>query len=145
MNLEDIQSSAVTLIQAIPALSGVTVIENDGSWPLIPAREDALETDGLAIVVWEPTSGTPQDNAAKRRRNIYSVDFSITVESVPSQLYAATGLNIKPDRVVREILSALSGKPDDDGFGVDEEAWVNLGDIAGINTRVINLTHDSVQ
>lgn len=147
MNIEDVQTTAESLVNGISTISSnsISVILDDGSWPLTPNREAALENDGICIIIWEPTSGVPSDSIVSKRRNIYETELPITVESIPAVNFSTDGLNIKPDLLVREILSALSGKPDNDGFEPASEAWTNLGDVAGVSMRVINLAHNYVQ
>jgi hypothetical protein len=138
MNVEDIQSTIATMIGAHAALDGITVLLDDGTWPLTPARETVLETDGVVIIIWEPTGGSKSDGAVTKQRGIYEVDIPISVEEnrVANQ---STGLNKAPDMIVREIIKAIG-----DPFITASEAWANLGDIAGIKTRLINIEHKTI-
>lgn len=53
MNLEEIQPWVAQLLIGDPQLVGVPVLQDDGSYPKTPQREDALNAKGLVLVVWQ--------------------------------------------------------------------------------------------
>jgi hypothetical protein len=143
MNIEDLQSTAKTLIEAHAPLDGITVIADDGTWPQTPAREAALESDGLVIIIWQDTGGTPLDVVSRRGRLMLSVDLPITIEENRKVNLGVGGLNKDPGLVVREVLSCLCGFPLSDPFEPGDDPYSNIGDVGGINMRLINLKNKS--
>ena len=95
MNIEDLQSTAKTLLEAHAPLSGITVLADDGTWPQTPTREDKLESDGLVIIIWQDTGGTFLADAMSRRRRIMEVDMPITIEE---NLMVNQSATVIPDR-----------------------------------------------
>ena len=143
MNLEDIQDTAKTLLDAHAGLTGVTILKDDGTYPQTPGRETALSTDGLVVVVWEVAEGSKRADVRSRQRNIFEAGLPISIDE-NRKVNNGTGLGIHSDKVVSEILKALAGKPAGDPFEPTQPAWANFGDVDGLRQRIMNFTVQSV-
>ena len=144
MNLEDIQSTAKTLLDAHAPLSSVPILTDDGTYPQTPDRENALSTEGLVIIIWQISVGEIEDVVSRPGRHSQQVEVVIVVEANRVVNQSATGANIAPELAVREILSALCGKPVNDPFKPANPPWANFGVIDGVNQWIINLTVKSI-
>ena len=143
MNIELIQDQIATLLAAHVPLASVPVLLDDGTYPQTTDRETALNTQGLVIIIWEVTGGSPIDAVSRGTRNAFSADIAISVEEnrVVNQ---GTGLGLHPDFVTREVISAIAGLPANDELKPAQESWANLGNVGGINLRIINFTNKTI-
>jgi hypothetical protein len=144
MNLEDIQSTAKSMLDAHAPLATVTILTDDGTWPQTPDREAALASDGVVVVIWQITGGNMEMDVRSSQRVAMTVEMPITIEENRAINLSDTGLGISPDLVVREIISCLAGKPIADPFKPAPSTWANFGNVDGVNQRMINFTHRSI-
>ena len=80
MKLHEIQPTAKTLLEAVSVLAskGVPVLLDDGTYPKIPARETALASPGLVLIVTPPQSkgldgDVARSGVAKHRAGVHVI------------------------------------------------------------------------
>jgi hypothetical protein len=123
MNLGDIQPYVYDLISKHPQLAGVPMVMDDGTYPKIPAREVALTTKGVFIVVGQITARAV-DEAALSGHNSLEIEISVCFECNPAvSATPMTGVNIPAPTGIQHILEAVSGKPAD----ADERLQMDKG------------------
>lgn len=139
INLEDIQGTAKTLLDASGDLTGVPILSDDGTYPQTPLREEALGTEGIVVVIWQITGADNEDSIAARGRHSEVVEIMIAVEENRTINQSATGLNFSAEKGVRLILEALCGFPVETPFFAANPPWANLGTVDGVSQFIINL------
>jgi hypothetical protein len=139
MNLENIQSTAKTLLEAEAGLTGVPVLADDGTYPQTPNREAALATEGIVIIIWQIMGADLTDQVRGRGRHSELVELPITIEENRAVNLSTTGLGFAPEKAVRITLSALCGNPSDDPFSPGNPPWANFGNVDGVSQWIVNL------
>lgn len=143
MNLELIQSSAKTLLDAYAPLSGVPILADDGTYPQTPDRETALNTQGVCVVIWQIVGGSLTSTVGGRGRHLQTVELPISVEENRVVNQTSPGLQISAEKIVRLVLACLQGNPSDTPFQPANPPWANFGNVDGISQWIINLTIQS--
>jgi len=109
MNLEDIQPWVIDLLKAHPALAGVPVLADDGTYPQTPAREDALRTKGLVLIVWQIESEGLIDDSPGGAA-VEEITIAIVIEENALVSRAPGGAGIRAEKVLRLVREATIGK-----------------------------------
>lgn len=111
MNLWEIQPWVKGLIQANASLSaaGVTVLEDDGTYPKTPGKEDALATKGLVIIVWDIMSDGLND-VAQTGFASHDIHVPVVIEENVKVNRAAGGSQIVATKALQLVLESVSGK-----------------------------------
>lgn len=108
MKLEDIQTTVLAALNASAALSAATKVLEDGSYPQTPGREQALESPGLLLIVWQPDSEGLRsvDNAGNV---IHAASCHVVIEENQAVNRAVGGANIPIQQAVRLVMEAVTG------------------------------------
>jgi hypothetical protein len=109
MNLEDVQPWIASLLASSPGLAGVSVIEDDGTYPKTPGREEALSTQGLCLVVWQIESDGLLDDVPKGAA-IETLKLVVVVEENAAVCRGSGGVNIRAEKALRLARAATVGK-----------------------------------
>ena len=109
MKLDEVQAAVAERLAASDELAGVTVLLDDGLYPKIPALEAALETKGLALVVFEPVSA---GTVAKGSGSVGALNVNVRVEILENVGInrGVTGTKIGALKATRLVLEAVSGQ-----------------------------------
>lgn len=156
MNLEDIQSWAASLLAAFPefANAGLVIYDannppgngiflNDGTYPKIPGREDALNYRGLCIVVDSVDFDGVSDAT---RTGVTSVDVALDVLVEENVLVnrGPNGTGIVAEKALRLVWEALLGKPGAGGqtnMRLAQEVSTNYGVSNGLRRLMAHFTY----
>lgn len=143
MNLEQVQAYLVQRLQGAAALSGVPVLTEDGTYPKTPQREDALRTQGLALIVWQIEPGSVVDSSPTGAA-VVEVYVPVIVEENVKVNRAAGGTQIPAEAAVRHVIQAATGRPDPRTAGNKAfelmDPWMrNFGCVGGVQRFVVNL------
>ncbi len=109
MHLEEIQPWAAQILKDHPELAGVPVLLDDGSYPKTPQREEALNTKGLVLVVWQLESEGLQDSATNGSC-IEDLSMAVVIEENAAVSRRQGGLGISAMKALRLVRQALVGK-----------------------------------
>lgn len=147
MNLEDIQPWITSLLTGHAPLVGVPVIEDDGTYPKTPGREDALRTKGLCLVVWQIESGGLVDEVQKGGA-IESLKLTVVIEENAAVCRTASGANIRAEKALRLVRQATIGKRHASDPGVslrmDDPPFKNFGTANGVMRIAMFLALDNL-
>lgn len=104
LDLDHIQSKAYDLISAATYLDSVTILKDDGE------QNDALSLahreTGAAVVVRQPDSMAVQAYAAGMAFGTASLSVLVSINKEVND-YSDSGAAVDPERVVREIKTAM--------------------------------------
>jgi hypothetical protein len=140
MNLEEIQTYVASLLTAAPALAGVPVQLEDGSYPRTPEREQALATAGLVLTVWEVESGGVADMTPDG--TVFHLAVARVVIDENQEVCRNGGVNIRAEKAVRLVMETLTGA-DPGGAGRHpflplDPPFQGFGKIDGVNRWVVS-------
>ena len=138
----DIQSIVHGLIEKHPALARVRILDDDGTYPQIPKREEALNTAGVLIVVGLVATG-PAESMAESGHTSYQGQISVCCECNPAVSRSSTGTNLPAPTAAEHVAAAVVGKPltEDNRFQLDSgEPFLNLSPENGIHRFAVNFT-----
>ena len=139
--LSDIQPFAAELQRNSPDLAGVPVLEDDGTYPKTPEREEALRTQGLVLIVWQIESDGLVDSSPTgvAAHDIY---VPVVIEENVKANRSETGTGIVVEKALQHVLSALCGKPADCSrrFIAMDPPFKNFGKVNGVNRIVANVS-----
>lgn len=144
MNLWQIQSTLVTLLQAKPQFSGITVLADDGTYPKTPNREAALQGKGLVLIVWQIESDGLID-ASKTGVASHVIYCPVVIEENVKINRAAGGSLIEAEKALTYVWEAVLGRPLQSSqvapvrqFHLLDPPFKNFGRLNGINRIVAN-------
>lgn len=147
MNLEDIQATMVGWLKAVTEFATVPIITDDGTYPKIPAREAALRSPGLCLIVSQVQSDGIVDVSAKGLA-VQRVYLGVAIEENVQVNRATGGTLIPAEKALRLVQGAITGQPrtgvPNESFLPSEEPFTNLGVQAGLRRIVVNFTHVAV-
>lgn len=112
MRLSEIQPRAVAALKAAENLSTAVILEDDGTYPDTPLREDAVQSRGIAIVVWDPQPAEGGDQVPDGSGGIYGTHLFVVVEeNVKRSRLAATdgGAEMRGIQAVDRVIEAIKG------------------------------------
>ena len=149
MNLEDLQTQISARIAGDANLSDITVIIDDGTYPLNPGREAALSDNGLVIIIW-PTDCDSVLDSSPEGSFVYTAVAHLIVEENVSKNRATVGYKTAL-AVARLLGTRLAGSLGDDGPGggnfnpssclLPLDPWFkNFGITDGINRVVVSFS-----
>ncbi len=139
MNLHEIQQLIHNRIA--PLLPDGVVLDDDGTYPKTPLREQLLAEKGLAVIVWEPESDGLIDTA-RNGTAVQGIYVPIVVEE-NVKVNRSTGTTmaaLKALMVVQAAISGLKAPGSNEVFLPDDTPFQNLGKINGINRIVAFFT-----
>jgi len=145
MNLEDIQTTARDIIEAIAEIAAntVPVLIDDGSYPKVEGREGALRTGGLCIIV-TPVHALGIVDAGRGGLTSMDVGFHVVIEENAKVNRApSTGTGVVCEQAVRLVMAGLVGKPTTSapgkGFSLDDPPFEQFGTTNGVRQMVVNI------
>lgn len=143
MKIEDIQQYLVDRLSSFPALDGVPVLPEDGTFPKTPSREESLRSKGLLLIVWQIEPGGVIDTSATGAA-VVEVYVPVIVEENVRVNRSDSGTGIVAERAMRHVISAVTGNPNPrEGSGrtfVLMDPWFrNMGCQGGVQRFIINL------
>ncbi len=140
MNLWEIQSAIVALLQADTRFAGVPVIADDGTYPKTAGRETALAGPGLVLIVWEIESDGLVD-AGKTGLAAHDVYNPVVIEENPTACRGPGGVNIQAEKALQYVLEAVAGRTGGTArFVVMDPPFKNFGNVNGVRRIVVNLS-----
>lgn len=148
MNIEDIQPLVASWIAEIPELSGVTILEDDGTYPKMPPRESALRTKGLCVTVSQVQSEGTVDVSDSGVCS-HTVWIGVAIEENVT-INRNTGGTLQPaEKILRLILDKVSGQPRNStvpsrSILPASPPFNNLGLQGGVLRVVANFNHVNV-
>jgi hypothetical protein len=109
VNLWEVQPWVAELVSASPALPDDIILQDDGTYPKTPQREELLRTKGLVLIVWQIESEGLGDVSAAglAKHDLY---VPVVVEENVKVNRAAGGTGIVAEKALQYVLSACTGK-----------------------------------
>jgi hypothetical protein len=144
VKLHEIQPYVVWLLTNYAALAGVPIVTDDGTYPKLPAREEALQNHGACIIVWQPESDGMTDGG-ESLAVADRVYIPIIIEEAVTTNRTAGGTGITAPQLVEHVATAVLGHPSGGAparaivFG--NPPWKNFGSESGIQRFVVNFTY----
>ncbi len=141
MNLEDLQSYVAGLLAAEPVFSaaglavGTGIILDDGTYPKVPGREEALRTLGLCITVGDPDYGMA--DSVRGGTSKVLCDLVVGVEENVRVNQSATGTGIAFHAAIRKVIQRVSGKPADAEQNLQHAQTINHGIENGVRLATV--------
>lgn len=143
MNLWDIQPFMATKLRAeTHFLNTVDVIEDDGTYPKVPQRQEILSRKGLILCVWRPDSEGIIDisRTGLMQHGIYVP--VVIEENVKVNREGVGGTRIQALQALQYVLSCISGKrpapTSNEIFLPLDQPFKNYGVVNGVNLIVAN-------
>jgi hypothetical protein len=145
MNLEELQDWLVTRLDDVTdtggILEGAVVIKEDGSYPKTPAREEALSSPGLALIVWQVESeGLDEVLADGTFKHV--VGIHVVVEENQAVNRGENGTDIAAEKAVRLVLERVTGGGDGatgrQAIEPMDPPFKNFGKVNGVNRWVVS-------
>jgi hypothetical protein len=139
--IDTVQRVLAELIRALDGMDDVAVIEEDGTWPLIPERAEALRVDGNSVTVFPVQVG----GAVVADGLVYLQSVvSVAVEENPE---ADSGESVRVESLAADVLAGILQVPARaqraGSFEPDEgEPWAHLGMVNGVRVVMLNFTTD---
>lgn len=158
MTLSELQAGVISLLSGHGFIAQrlIPVVADDGNYPKIPAREDALTvkdtddptvTKGLVVVVWEPECDgkvTESKSGLLKTR----VGLHLIVEENQQVNRGDRGFGVTAWEVLEECQKALLGRPGhgplDEPILAADPPWDNFGRVNGVNRLVANFVVELV-
>lgn len=140
MQIEELQTAVGDLLRSGADFTGITVVEDDGTYPQIPARERALRDVGLCITVW-PVGCVGVIDRAPEGSFLYLAAVHCVVEENVSKNRATPG---RPNclKLARLVIDRLKGQlgdnSPDSGLQPMPEVFGQLGRLNGVSRVVVN-------
>ena len=143
MNLEDIQTTARTLILAVTEIADaeVPVLIDDGSYPKVEGREEALRGGGLSIIV-TPVHAHGIVDAGRGGLTSMDVGFHVVIAENAKVNRGDAGTGVVCEKAVRLVMAGLVGKPNTSAPGkpiaLDDPPFEQFGTTNGVRQMVVN-------
>lgn len=146
MNLEDIQPFVLNRLATAPSLAAIQaagcILQDDGTYPKTPAREQKLSEKGLVLIVWEINSEGLLD-VSQSGFVSHEIYVPVVVEENVKVNRATGGLQMPAAKALRLVLESLSGqRPSSHSpevFLPLDPPFNNFGKVNGINRLLANL------
>lgn len=147
MNLEDIQQAVYDLVIDAVSLATVSgagcIIQDDGTYPKTPTREEKLNEKGLVLTIWQPDA---REVVSSSEGGFFThvVYVPVVVEENVKVNRSLTGLTITALQAVRFVMQAVAGErvrcKSPFVFKVDEsKPWDNLRMVNGVQRFLVNV------
>lgn len=141
MNLWEIQPFVAGRLTASSTLTGIDVLQDDGTYPKTPLREEKLQTKGLVLIVWEIDSEGLVD-VAQTGFGVHDIYVPVVVEENVKVNRSDTGTKIPALKALQFTLTAVSGQRSSPAsrhvFLPMDPPFKNFGKVNGINRLVAN-------
>ena len=137
MNLEEVQTFVYNRLSSDTLLSGASIIQEDGSYPLTPGIEEALKTTGLVIVVFQ-VEGVSVRSVTPSGHSILTVECPIIVHE-NQKVCRTTGANIEAEKAIRLVQERIAGSGSlmnaQQRFRISRNGFEQFGKLNGLNCR----------
>lgn len=137
------QDNVKTLLQANANTSAIPCLINDGSYPSIDGREDALAGYGMVLIVWPVDCFQTGDADFEGRVSVYSASIHVLIEENVAKNRSQSGHPnaLKAARLVKEALEGQLGESITGRNITPFDPWFkNFGQQNGIQRVLTNFT-----
>lgn len=141
--LEDVQDEVQSLLQSDAGTSAIPCLLNDGNYPSIDGREDALAGYGVVLIVWPVDCFASGDVDFEGKLTVYDAAINVLIEENVSVNRAQSGhpTALKVARLVKEALQGQLGENITSRAIRPFDPWFkNFGQQNGIQRVLTNFT-----
>jgi hypothetical protein len=96
-------------LTAEPESAGAPVLADDGTYPKTPLRQEALNSAGLVLIVWQTESEGRLDNTPGGAA-VEEIGIAVVIEENAAVCRAAGGLALPAGMALRLVRKAVLGK-----------------------------------